>query len=196
MWRLHICVIEAYLILNKGGGSQLETRFFFGIVKTHLLIIIVCIFNLKNLVHVASVCQAIVVPTVSKLCPEAVVDCVGKLRIFIQCSRLIAPPRSYESALFRTRVLLPNAGRKVADWLLRGFIQCGNIQVIIARSITASVQKFGGCGYDDASSRYFYKMKNITLCQHSIWQQFINELISNANMGLWTYHWVHNDSKL
>ena len=24
-----------------------------------------------------------------------------------------------------------------------------NIQVIIARSVTASVHKFGGCGYDD-----------------------------------------------
>ena len=46
-----------------------------------------------------------------------------------------------------TRMLLPNAGKKIADWLLRGFIQCANIQVLIARSITASVH--GGCGYDD-----------------------------------------------
>ena len=53
------------------------------------------------------------------------------------------------SALWRTRMLLPNAGRKIADWLLRGFIQCANIQILIARSITASVHKFGGCGYDD-----------------------------------------------
>ena len=42
-------------------------------------------------------------------------------------------------------------GRKVADWLLRGFIHCANVQVIIARSITASARKFGGCGYDDAT---------------------------------------------
>ena len=86
----------------------------------------------------------IVVPTVSKLMSG--VDCVSKPRIFIQCSCLIGPPRGYESALCRTRMLLPNAGRKVADWLLRGFIQCANIQVLLARSITASVHKSGGCG--------------------------------------------------
>ena len=33
------------------------------------------------------------------LCPEAVVDCVGKPQISIQCSCLIAPSRGYESAL-------------------------------------------------------------------------------------------------
>ena len=82
-------------------------------------------------------------------CPEAVVDCFGKPRIFIQCSCLIAPPRGRESALCRTRMLCPNTGRKVDDWLLRGFIQCAYIQVIIARSITASMHKFRGCGYDD-----------------------------------------------
>ena len=70
-------------------------------------------------------------------------------RIFIQCSCLIASPRGYESALWRTQMLLPNAGRKIPDWLSCGFIQCANIQVLIARSITASVHKFGGCGYDD-----------------------------------------------
>ena len=38
-----------------------------------------------------------------------------------------------------TRMLLPNAGRKIADWLSRSFIQCGNVHVMIAWSITASV---------------------------------------------------------
>ena len=43
----------------------------------------------------------IVVHTVPKLSLylEAVVDCVSKPRIFIQCSRLIAPLCGYESAL-------------------------------------------------------------------------------------------------
>ena len=50
-------------------------------------------------------------------------------------------------------MLLPKGGRKIADWLLRGFIQCANIQVLIARSITASVHKLGGCEYDDVSVR-------------------------------------------
>ena len=38
-------------------------------------------------------------PRSPNLCLEVVVDCVGKPRIFIQCSCLIAPPRGYESAL-------------------------------------------------------------------------------------------------
>ena len=88
-------------------------------------------------------------PRSPNLCPEAVGDCVGKPRISIQCSCLIAPPLCYESALLRARMLLPNAGRKIADWLLSGFIKCAYIQVRIAKSITASVHKFGGCGYDD-----------------------------------------------
>ena len=87
-------------------------------------------------------------PGSPNLCQEAVVDCVGKPWIFIQCSCLIAPPCGYESALWKTWMLLPNAGGEIADWLLRGFIQCANIQVLIARSITASVHKFGGRRYD------------------------------------------------
>ena len=51
-------------------------------------------------------------------------------------------------------MLLLNAGRRIADWLKRGFIQCANIQVSIARSITASVRKFGSCVYDDAVTSY------------------------------------------
>ena len=70
------------------------------------------------------------------------VDCVGKPRIFIQCTCLIAYPCGYESALWRTRMLLPNTRKKIADWLLRGFIHC--IQVLIARSITHSMHKLGG----------------------------------------------------
>ena len=66
---------------------------------------------------------AITYPRSPNLCLEAVVDCVGKQKISIQCSCLIAPPRGY---------------------------QCANIQVLIARSITASVHKFRGCGDDDA----------------------------------------------
>ena len=88
-------------------------------------------------------------PHSPNFCVYTMVDCVYKPRIFIQCSCLIASRRGYESALWRTRMLLPNAGRKIADWLLCGFIQCTNIHVL-ARSLTASVQKFGGCGYDDA----------------------------------------------
>ena len=38
-------------------------------------------------------------PRSPNVCPEAVVDCDGKPRIFIQCSCLIASPRGYESAL-------------------------------------------------------------------------------------------------
>ena len=38
-------------------------------------------------------------PRSPNLCPEAVVDCVGKTRIFIQCPCLFALPRGYESAL-------------------------------------------------------------------------------------------------
>ena len=41
------------------------------------------------------------------------------------------------------------AGRKLGDWLLRGFFQYAKIQVLISQSNTASVQKFRGCGYDD-----------------------------------------------
>ena len=88
-------------------------------------------------------------PRYPNLCPEAVVDCVGKSWIFIQCSCLIAPLNGYESALilWRTCMLLPNAGRKLTDWFLRGFIQCANIQVLmITWSITASVHKFGAVG--------------------------------------------------
>ena len=50
--------------------------------------------------------SCIIVPTVPKPCPdpEAVVDCVGKPRIFIQCSCLIVPLHGYESALLRTRL--------------------------------------------------------------------------------------------
>ena len=105
-------------------------------------------------------------PRSPNLCPEVVVDCVGKPRIFIQYSCLITPPRGYESALFRTRMLLPNAERKIADWLLRGFIQCANIQVLIARSITASVHKFGGGGYDDESH---------VECRDSVFDEQIND---------------------
>ena len=54
-------------------------------------------------------------PWSPNLCPEAVVDCVGKPRIFIQYSCLIAPRRGYVSALWRTRMLLPNDGSKIAD---------------------------------------------------------------------------------
>ena len=80
-------------------------------------------------------------------CPEAVVDCVGKPRIFIQWLCLTALLRGYDSPLRRTRMLLPNAGRMISNWLSRGFIQCANMQVHITWSITTSVQKFGGCGY-------------------------------------------------
>ena len=57
----------------------------------------------------------------------------------------------YESALWRTQMLLTNAGRKIPDWLC-GYIQCANLQVLITWSITASVPTFGvwvWCGYDD-----------------------------------------------
>ena len=79
-------------------------------------------------------------PRPPNLCPEALVDCVGKPRIFIQCLCLIAPLCGYESALWRTRMVIPNAGRKNADWLSCGCIQCANIQVLITWSITALVR--------------------------------------------------------
>ena len=54
----------------------------------------------------------------------------------------------------------------MAEWLLRGFIQCANIQVLIARSITASVHKFGGGGYDDESH---------VECRDSVFDELIND---------------------
>ena len=70
-----------------------------------------------------------------------------KLRMFIQCSCLIAPLRGYESALWR--MLPPNTGRRVTDWLLRCFIRCGYLHFLTLWSITSSVHQFGGSGYDD-----------------------------------------------
>ena len=86
----------------------------------------------------------------TNLCLEAVVDCVGKPRIFIQCSCLIATLHGDESALWKTKMFLPNAGRKIA-----------NIQVRIARSLMASVHEFGAVGVTMALSikqggLYFY----------------------------------------
>ena len=52
--------------------------------------------------------------------------------------------RGYESALWWTRMLLPNAGRKVANWLLCGFIRCNNI--LTARLITAPCISSGAVG--------------------------------------------------
>ena len=37
----------------------------------------------------------------------------------------------YESALWKQRILLPKAGRKIADWLIRGYIHCANKLVCI-----------------------------------------------------------------
>ena len=82
-------------------------------------------------------------PRSPNLRPEAVVDCVGKPWIFIQCSYLIAPPRGYESALWRTRMLLTNAGRKITDWLLRDLSQCTNLCILITWSIMASALVWG-----------------------------------------------------
>ena len=112
----------------------------------------------------------IVVPTFPNLCPEAMVDCVGKSQILSQCSCFTAPLNGYESALWWTRMLLPNAGRKFADWLLHDFIQYANIQVLITRSITGSVQKFGGCVYDDDISMYttIRKIKHVPIWQNKI----------------------------
>ena len=88
----------------------------------------------------------------SNLCSEAVIDGVQETRIFIQCSclQLVAPLRGYESVMWRTRMLLPNTGRKVTDWLLHGFIRCGYLHILIIWSTTASLHLFGVCGYDDA----------------------------------------------
>ena len=46
-------------------------------------------------------------------------------------------------------VMNPDAPSKRWLLVLRDFIQCANIKVLITRSITVSVQKFGGCRYDD-----------------------------------------------
>ena len=48
-----------------------------------------------------------------------VVDILGKTLIFVQCSCLIAPLCSYVNQHCGTRMLLPKAGRKIVDWLLR-----------------------------------------------------------------------------
>ena len=52
----------------------------------------------------------------------------------------------YESALWRTRMQLPNAGRKITDWLIRGFIRCDNLQVFITWSITGPCISSGAVG--------------------------------------------------
>ena len=62
-------------------------------------------------------------------------------------------------------------GKKIADWLLRGLIQCANIQVLIALSITASVHKFGGCGYGDAVTTDFDIGLSYRRHRHSVWTQ-------------------------
>ena len=117
-------------------------------------------------------------PRSPNLCLEAVVDCVGKPWIFFQCSCLIAPLRGYGSALWRTRMLLPNAGRKIADWLLRGFIQCANIQVIITWSIRTSVHKFRGCEYDDGT------LTDVISCAHGMLFQCCSTVaVENHSLG-------------
>ena len=127
-------------------------------------------------------------PRSPNLCSEAVVDCVGKPRILIQCSCLIAPPRGHESALWRTQMLLPNAGRKIADWILRGFILYANIHVRIARSIAASVHKFGGCGYDDGLNRLQHKAR-----QQSLFSETTNYIIySISYTHAHTYSHTHS----
>ena len=42
------------------------------------------------------------------------------------------------------------SGRNISDWLLWGIIPCAYLRVIVPWTITASVHKFGGCGYDIA----------------------------------------------
>ena len=45
--------------------------------------------------------------------------------------------------LYESLMLLPNAGRKIADWPLRSFTQCANIQVLnIYRVIDEFLQKW------------------------------------------------------
>ena len=52
----------------------------------------------------------------------------------------------------------PNTGKKIADWLLGGSIQCANIQVLITWSIMAAVHKFGSCGYDDVKYINYFSL--------------------------------------
>ena len=64
-------------------------------------------------------------PWSPKLCSEAVVNWLGKTWIFTQMFMLDC--RSawlYESVLLRTRMLLPNTGRKIPNWLLRIIFLC------------------------------------------------------------------------
>ena len=93
-------------------------------------------------------------------------------------------------------MLLPIAGRKIADWLLRGFIQCANIQVLLAQSIMASVHKFGGCVYDDASYQtltdYCWFIEDFSIELHDLIRFVVSKLLwmaikctKNTIEGVW-----------
>ena len=74
-----------------------------------------------------------------KLCSEAVVYGVYKMQIFIQCSCLINchSLRLCEwTFINKTRMLLPYTGRKIADWLLCGFVQYDYFHILTLWSIT------------------------------------------------------------
>ena len=66
----------------------------------------------------------------------------------------------YELALWRTPILLPIAGGKIADWLKCVYIQCDNLHVLKPWSVTAS----GGCVYDDDIDSDSGKYKDIESC--------------------------------
>ena len=59
----------------------------------------------------------------------------------------------------------PSKRWKEDRWLV-DFIRCANIQVLLARSTTACVHKFGGCGYDDGAHILVYTCTPLTIHDH------------------------------
>ena len=79
-----------------------------------------------------------------RLCSEAVINWLGKTWIFTQMFMLDCHSAwLYESVLLRTRMLLPNAGRKIPNWLLR-------IIFFMCLMINQGLRPLEGSGYGDA----------------------------------------------
>ena len=88
------------------------------------------ITNLEHVeVHVAR--KIMVVPRVLERGPWLMGVYKTRILLMLDCPSVWL----YESALWRTRMLLPDTGRKVAYWLLLGFIQCGYLHILIIWSL-------------------------------------------------------------
>ena len=83
------------------------------------------------------------------LCARQLLIWLCKTQIYIHCSCLIAPLRGYMNWHCED----PGCSfLMITDWLLRHFIKCDYLHVLTLWLITASVQLFWGCGYNDAAS--------------------------------------------